>query len=111
MSSRLPSQVTRGEVGFTAHSPSSLLGDKGGMMAIDRELQTGRWRQGWQVALTRVHRGQNGARNGTSPPGVACQAARGRGTVAEDAVELQRGREKQDFKNFAPPSKSNFQRA
>lgn len=64
-----------------------------------------------RAALTHARRGQSEARNGTFPPGVSCQSVREHGTAAKGAVALCRGREKQDFKTFSPPSKSNFQKA
>lgn len=64
-----------------------------------------------EAGLTRARCGPSEARNGTFPLDVACQSAKEHGTAARGAVALWRGRERKDFKNFSPPSQSNFQRA
>ena len=68
-----------------------------------RETEAGRW-----VELTRARRGQSEARNGTVPPGVACQAGRGRGTVAGDAAALRRGERNRTSETFPLPRKAIF---
>lgn len=51
-------------------------------------------------------RGQSEARNGTVPPGVACQAGKGRGTVAGDAAAL--WRRETGLQKLFPSSKAIF---
>lgn len=104
----LPSQETRGELGFTrqppSHGVSARLGDTGGQSPLgSRETEAGRW-----VELTRARRGQSEARNGTVPPGVACQSGRGRGTVAGDAAALRRGERNRTSETFPLPQKAIF---
>lgn len=89
----LPSQETRGELGFTRQPPFT----RGQCLLRVTQVEKVHWGaerlQGRQVELSPCTPGTEEARNGTVPPGVACQAGRGRGTVAGDAGGTVRERE------------------
>lgn len=74
----------------------------------DQELGPEGRSLGRRAELTRAHRAQSEARNGTFPPGVACQSGRGRGTVAGDESALRRGERNRTSKTFPLPRKALF---
>ena len=87
-----------------SHGGSACLGDTGGQSPLgSRETEAGR-----RVELTRARRGQSEARNGTVPPGVACQSGRGRGTVAGDVAALRAGERNRTSETFPLPRKAIF---